>query len=157
MNPPFMLPLIMLTEWLIMHYGGVPLLYAHTSPVSRDKQAGLRYVYINPILRPLRSRLLFLHPSQGPASFIRFNKTPASLQSQNLPILSIKMKTFFIALLALPAALAAPAPQDAPAGKHEVLACACANAQGETYTPGYCLYIRGRYFTAPDGKQYVSD
>ncbi|KAK7917416.1 hypothetical protein PG985_011024 [Apiospora marii] len=58
------------------------------------------------------------------------------------------MKTFFIALLALPAALAAPA------GKHEVLACACANAQGETYTPGYCLYIRGAYFTAPDGKQY---
>ncbi|KAK7947012.1 uncharacterized protein PG986_011333 [Apiospora aurea] len=42
------------------------------------------------------------------------------------------MKTFFVALLALPAALAAPAPQ---ADKHEATACACANATA-TLLPG---------------------
>ncbi|KAK8102486.1 hypothetical protein PG984_015632 [Apiospora sp. TS-2023a] len=61
------------------------------------------------------------------------------------------MKSFFVALLALPAALAAPAE---PAGKHEVTACACANSKGETFVPSVCLYVRGRDYTAPDGKDY---
>ncbi|KAK8024420.1 hypothetical protein PG993_012486 [Apiospora rasikravindrae] len=40
-----------------------------------------------------------------------------------------------------------------PAGKHEVTACACANDNGDTYVPGYCLYIRGAEITV-DGKKY---
>ncbi|KAK6857211.1 hypothetical protein PG995_007398 [Apiospora arundinis] len=59
------------------------------------------------------------------------------------------MKSFFVALLSLSAALAAPNNE-----KHEVTACACANAKGETFVPGVCLYARGRDYTAPDGHDY---
>ncbi|CAG1980323.1 unnamed protein product [Fusarium graminearum] len=63
------------------------------------------------------------------------------------------MKLFAL-VLAIPAVLAAPATETRAAGK-QVLACACANAAGQTKLDGYCQYIAGGHVNL-DGQSYVS-
>ncbi|RYP20578.1 hypothetical protein DL765_002735 [Monosporascus sp. GIB2] len=50
------------------------------------------------------------------------------------------MKAFFVALLALPTALAAPLVSEFPM---QSLECTCMNAAGETRASGICQYVNG--------------
>ncbi|KAF2736685.1 hypothetical protein EJ04DRAFT_551057 [Polyplosphaeria fusca] len=59
------------------------------------------------------------------------------------------MKTFFVALFALPAALAAPTASAFPIQSVE---CACMNAAGETRVSGTCQYQNGTPTTS--GPEY---
>lgn len=63
------------------------------------------------------------------------------------------MKLFAI-VLAIPAILAAPAPEAQVAAK-QVKACACANEAGVTRASGYCQYIAGSVVKI-DGQDFVS-
>ncbi|QPC80241.1 hypothetical protein HYE68_010993 [Fusarium pseudograminearum] len=58
----------------------------------------------------------------------------------------------FTFVLAIPAVLAAPATEAKAAGK-QVVACACANAAGQTKLDGYCQYIAGGHVNL-DGQSY---
>ncbi|KAG8361563.1 hypothetical protein FVEN_g939 [Fusarium venenatum] len=58
----------------------------------------------------------------------------------------------FTILLAIPAVLAAPAPEAKAAAK-QVTACACANDAGQTKVEGYCQYIAGGIVIL-DGQNY---
>ena len=66
----------------------------------------------------------------------------------------MSLKSFFAIILAVPTIMAAPTAEAKVAGR-EVLACACANAAGETKIDGYCPYIAGSNVEV-DGQDYVS-
>lgn len=66
----------------------------------------------------------------------------------------MSLKSLFTIILAAPAIMAAPTAEAKVAGR-EVLACACANAAGETKIDGYCPYIAGSNVEV-DGQDYVS-
>ncbi|KAJ4012580.1 hypothetical protein NW752_008285 [Fusarium irregulare] len=64
----------------------------------------------------------------------------------------MSLKSLFTIILAAPAIMAAPTAEAKVAGR-EVLACACANAAGETKIDGYCPYIAGSNVEV-DGQDY---